>query len=206
MLPTLLSRIGVPLLANILVDAVQKINHPAAAGVSGAIADLEKEIISGGVTQAELDRANRAAEISAETRAREAGLLVEINKTIQTETTSTDIYVRRMRPTFGYLMAIAWFFQMAAIAYLMVFETEKLPLLIGSLDSLGVIWTMALSVLGLYLFQRTGGNPNVNSGAGLIPFLPVKRKGTAVEEDKPAAEPVPKPSQPAARAADRFNS
>jgi hypothetical protein len=60
-----------------------------------------------------------------------------------------------MRPTFGYLMALTWAAQMFAIAFIMVFETEKASLVIQAVESLSGIWAVGLSVLGIYVYKRS---------------------------------------------------
>lgn len=68
---------------------------------------------------------------------------------------SGDWYVRRMRPTFGYLMAITWACQMLALAYTIVFAPETAGLIMQSMESLGLIWSAGLSVLGIYVYKRS---------------------------------------------------
>ena len=60
-----------------------------------------------------------------------------------------------MRPTFGYIIAITWAAQMFAIAYVMVFETTQAALVIEAVQSLGTIWGIGLSVLGIYVYKRS---------------------------------------------------
>jgi biotin transporter BioY len=65
------------------------------------------------------------------------------------------VYVRRMRPTFGYLMAFTWAAQMLGLAYVLTFETEKAPAVLESMESLSTIWGVGLSVLGIYVYKRS---------------------------------------------------
>jgi hypothetical protein len=60
-----------------------------------------------------------------------------------------------MRPTFGYLIAITWAAQMLALAYVIVFETSKASIVIEAMESLGTIWAVGLSVLGIYVYKRS---------------------------------------------------
>lgn len=60
-----------------------------------------------------------------------------------------------MRPTFGYLIAVTWAAQMLALAYVIVFETGKASLVIEAMESLGTIWAVGLSVLGIYVYKRS---------------------------------------------------
>ena len=81
--------------------------------------------------------------------------MAEVNRTIQDELDSEDKYVRRMRPTFGYVMALTWFAQMMAVAYIIVFSTGTAYLVLQAVESLSVIWTVGLSVLGIYVYRRS---------------------------------------------------
>jgi biotin transporter BioY len=60
-----------------------------------------------------------------------------------------------MRPTFGYIIAMTWAAQMFAIAYVIVFETNQAALVIEAVQSLGTIWAVGLSVLGIYVYKRS---------------------------------------------------
>jgi hypothetical protein len=72
------------------------------------------------------------------------------------ERTSEDAYVSRMRPTFGYVMALTWLAQMGAIAWVIVADPVQANLIITAMASLGTIWSVGLSVLGIYVYRRSG--------------------------------------------------
>lgn len=76
-----------------------------------------------------------------------------------------DKYVRRMRPTFGYLLAFTWAAQMFAAAYVIVFDTENAPEVLRAMGELGTIWAVGLSVLGIYVFKRSE-DKKISSGSG----------------------------------------
>jgi hypothetical protein len=100
--------------------------------------------------------ANRHAEEMAKIKSKEyETALSEINQSIRAETVSDDPYVRRMRPTFGYLMAITWAAQMLALAYIMIFQTDKAPVVLEGMEGLSTIWAVGLSVLGIYVYKRS---------------------------------------------------
>jgi hypothetical protein len=84
-----------------------------------------------------------------------ADIISEINQSIRAEIASEDKYVRHMRPTFGYLMAITWAAQMLAVAYVMIFETQNAGFLIEAVGALSPIWAVGLSVLGIYVYKRS---------------------------------------------------
>ena len=71
------------------------------------------------------------------------------------ELSSEDKYVRRMRPTLGYVMAITWGAQMLTIAYVLVFDTAKAGVILNGMASLPAIWAVGLSVLGIYVYKRS---------------------------------------------------
>ena len=71
------------------------------------------------------------------------------------ESASEDAYVRRMRPTFGYIMALTWLAQMGAIAWVIVADPVQANLIITAMTSLGTIWSVGLSVLGIYVYKRS---------------------------------------------------
>lgn len=60
-----------------------------------------------------------------------------------------------MRPTFGYLMALTWAAQMFGVAYIMVFRTAEAAVVLQAVESLSMIWTVGLSVLGIYVYKRS---------------------------------------------------
>ena len=113
MIPAILAKIGVPVLAEIIADAVGRINHPAAKEAAKAIGALNDAVAGGQIAPAEMAEANRHAEAMAELRMKEnTAAYAEINQSLRAEAASDDPYVRRMRPTFGYLMAATWAAQM----------------------------------------------------------------------------------------------
>jgi hypothetical protein len=44
---------------------------------------------------------------------------------------------------------------MFGLAYVIVFDTVRAPLVIGAMESLGTIWAVGLSVLGIYVYKRS---------------------------------------------------
>lgn len=153
---TILAKIGLPVLASILADALGRIDHPAAKGASRALDELDKALAQGQITNEQIAEANRHTERMAEMKMKEFELaLSETNKSLRTEVGSDDAYVRRMRPTFGYLMAFTWAAQMFALAYIMVFRTQEAATVMQAVGSLSVIWTVGLSVLGVYVYKRS---------------------------------------------------
>jgi hypothetical protein len=79
----------------------------------------------------------------------------QVNQSLRAEIASEDKYVRRMRPTFGYMMALTWAAQMLGIAYIIVFQTDRAGEVVGAMASLSAIWAVGLSVLGIYVYKRS---------------------------------------------------
>lgn len=156
MISTLLSTIGLPVLIKIVGEALAQVDSPLAQGASRALGDFNTALEQGQVTQEQMVEANRHAEKMAEMEFRnQKAVLSEVNTTIRQELKDEDKYVRRMRPTFGYLMALTWAAQMLAVAYVIVFDTAKSVIVLNGMGSLSVIWTIGLSVLGVYVYKRS---------------------------------------------------
>ncbi len=156
MLETIITKIGVPVLVQILTEVLTKIDAPAARGASEALKQVDSAIKSGEITTQQMAEAHRHAEAIAglELGAQKA-LLEALHQTARTEIASSDPYVRRMRPTFGYMMALTWAAQMLGLAYVIVFDTEKAGVVLAAMSSLSAIWAMGLSVLGIYVYKRS---------------------------------------------------
>lgn len=156
MLESLLARIGVPLLTRLLGRVLADFEDPLGRRAAGILDELDQALRAGQIPQSDIEKANRHMEVMArmesdEIRAR----LAEANRSLRAEIASQDAYVRRMRPTFGYLMAITWAAQMFGIAYIIVFEPTKAGEIIGAMASLSAIWGIGLSVLGIYVYKRS---------------------------------------------------
>lgn len=108
-----------------------------------------------------------------------------VNATMQTETASADPYVRRWRPTWGYVSAYAWAAQVGAtvlaVAAAAVLATmgdaAKSAILLEAVAHLWEAsfgtWTVALTVLGLNVHARSRdkkGDPN-QAPTGILQLL-----------------------------------
>lgn len=93
----------------------------------------------------------------------ETSRLTEINKTMRTEAAATDAYVRRWRPTFGYLTAIAWTIQCVAIAITIILKPEQMGTVAQAVTALTPMWGVALAVLGINVTSRSK-DKQVSSG------------------------------------------
>lgn len=156
MLPALIAKLGIPILASVIGEALGRIDSPTAQSASKALDNFQGALAGGAITAEQMAEANRHAEKMVELKSKEnEAALAEINQSLRLEASSDDPYVRRMRPTFGYLMAFTWAAQMLGLAYVLTFETEKAPAVLNSMEALSTIWAVGLSVLGIYVYKRS---------------------------------------------------
>lgn len=156
MLPALIAQMGVPFLVNVLSDALKSIDNPVAKTASDALQKVDEEIQIGQISLEKLHEANRHTETLTKIRLEQQGIqLTEINKSLRSEIASNDRYVRHMRPTFGYLMALTWAAQMFGVAYVIIFETQSSGEVLNAMASLSTMWAVGLSVLGVYVYKRS---------------------------------------------------
>lgn len=171
MLASIISKIGLPFLVSIIGGALGQVNNPVAQNAAKALQNFEGALAGGVITSEQMAEANRHAEEIAKVNAKEyETALTEIHQSIRAESQSNDAYVRRMRPTLGYLMAFTWAAQMLALAYVVVFKTEIAYEVLDGMESLSTIWAVGLSVLGIYVYKR--------SEEKRMDILPSKKKET----------------------------
>lgn len=196
----IIAAIGLPALIEIIGRVLGTLGHPAAKTASAALGTLKGTMNTGGITSEQIEEANRHTEELAnmEYRAFETGIS-EINQTMRQEISSEDKYVRRMRPTFGYLMAISWAAQMLGLAYVMVFETDKSATVLSGMEALSAIWAMGLSVLGIYVYKRSEEKKSLPQDmlSTLIPkkATPVDKPIVPAKKTKVPTTPVPPPAK-----------
>lgn len=192
MLATIIGRLGLPILISLLGGALGRVNNPVAQTASEALSGFETALANGAVSAEQMAEANRHAEKLAELKSKEyETALAEINETIRSETGSSDAYVRRMRPTFGYLMAVTWAAQMMGLAYIIIFETEKAREVLEGMEALTTIWAVGLSVLGIYVYKRSEDKKVV----GMYPSPKAQAPMAAIEtKNNLAVKPPVKPS------------
>ena len=85
----------------------------------------------------------------------ESRQLAEINATMRAEAASSDAYVRRWRPTFGYAVALTWTATMAAVSWAIIAQPAQAPAIITTLVNTSPIWGVALGVLGVSVVKRS---------------------------------------------------
>ncbi|MDB5491191.1 MAG: hypothetical protein JWO78_1040 [Micavibrio sp.] len=156
MVAAVLLEAGLPFMAKVLAESLGKVDSPLAQTASETLGRVSDAITGGSITPEQMAEANRHAEvmagISAET---DKAAYEQINESLRAEVASEDKYVRRMRPTFGYIIAASWGAQMMAVAYVIVFRTEEANMVINAMQSMGTLWTVGLSVLGIYVYKRS---------------------------------------------------
>lgn len=156
MVANLIAQIGIPLIIEAIGEALKRVDNPIAKGAGEALSKVEDALRCGQISPEQLQEANRHIEKLSELETKERQTaFTQINESLRTEVSSQDKYVRRMRPTFGYLIAITWAAQMLALAWVIIFETEKASIVINAMESLGTIWAVGLSVLGIYVYKRS---------------------------------------------------
>ena len=154
MIPAILARIGLPLLARLAGAGLEALDNPAADAAAKAIREVEGVLQQGGVAPEALEAASRRIEIEARSREARAAWR-EVNTTMRAETRAEDAYVRRWRPTFGYAVTVAWALQMAAIAWAVVARPAEAPAILAAAASLSAMWGVALAVLGVAVHERS---------------------------------------------------
>lgn len=156
MLETILSRIGLPILITFVSETLKQIDSPVTKGATKALEDVDNALKNGQISTEQLAEANRHVEEIYSLKSKEyRESIKQTNESLRAEIASQDKYVRRMRPTFGYLMAVTWTAQMLGIAYIIIFDTERAGLIISAMGSLSAIWGIGLSVLGIYVYKRS---------------------------------------------------
>lgn len=174
MLTSILGKIGLPILIEFVARALGGIDHPVAQSATKALEEVEGALAGGLISPEQMAEANRHAEAMAEINMKQFETsLSEINQSLRAEITSDDKYVRRMRPTFGYLMAGTWAAQMFGIAYVVIFKTEAAAYILEGMASLSTIWAVGLSVLGIYVYKRSEDKKIFSSS--LLPKAPVPK-------------------------------
>lgn len=171
MLGSLLAGVGLPLLIKTVGSALGLIDNPIAKTAASALGEVSSAIDAGSIKPEEVAEADRHIERMAELESDErTAALREVNESLRVEVASGDAYVRRMRPTFGYVIAATWGLLMGAVAYTVVVDPGHAGAVVEAVGSLSAIWTVGLSVLGIYVYKRSdekrsGGTPSSSAGS-----------------------------------------
>ncbi len=162
MIPALLAEIGLPVLARLVGGALGAIDHPAAQAAAEALKGA-----GAALAPAQVAEANRHIEaLAGMENGFDRDALREVNASLRAEAASEDAYVRRMRPTFGYVMAATWAAQMGAVAWTVLRAPAEAAAVIESLGALSLVWSVGLSVLGVYVYRRSSEKTLAAGGEG----------------------------------------
>jgi len=150
MIANILLKIGFPILMNVVKNTLLKSNDEIAKSAGEQLDKIinlptDEELLKS-ITKIEKHNSEK---------------ITQINKSIRTEILSQDKFVRRMRPTFGYIMAISWFIQMTIIAISVITSPKTAGEIIRSFAELSMMWSIGLSVLGVYVYKRSGEKNNI---------------------------------------------
>jgi hypothetical protein len=156
MIPALLAQIGLPMLIKTITSALDKMTSPIAKTAAATLKQVDDAITNGDISSDDVKESNRHIEQMTTLESDEYKTAMEqVNTSLRTEAASTDAYVRRMRPTFGYIMAFTWAAQMLAIAFVILETPDKAITVMNAMSNLDTIWTVGLSVLGIYVYKRS---------------------------------------------------
>ncbi|MBI1326041.1 MAG: ribokinase [Alphaproteobacteria bacterium] len=147
---------GLPALLETLGGLFKRVPNVAAQTAATALEGVSNAIKNGQVSPEQLQEINRHyEELQKLESAERQTAYTQVNESLRAEVASSDPYVRRMRPTFGYMIAVTWAAQMLAIAYVIIVDTESAGIVIDAMENLGTIWAVGLSVLGIYVYKRS---------------------------------------------------
>lgn len=148
---TLIAQIGLPFLIDLVSSSLKKSDNETLQKVGDVLIEEVSQIDEETLATTSLDHL-KIQEL--ELRLEQEKIL-QVNETYRSEVASNDSYVRRMRPTFGYIMALTWAAQMLAIAYVVITQPSQASYVIEAFGALSMIWSVGLSVLGVYVYNRS---------------------------------------------------
>ena len=100
-----------------------------------------------------------------------ARTMEQANKTYRKELESKDGYVRRMRPTFGYVTAFCFLLIVGVGAYTLVANPGDLGLFAQFVEALSGPLVTATGVLGVYVHGRSSEKKAASGQPGLLQSL-----------------------------------
>jgi len=81
--------------------------------------------------------------------------LAQINQTYRTELASSDTYISRMRPTFGYIVAFSLAFEIILAGLVFFFRPDQAANVVDFIQAIAIPQGIAMTVLGVYINGRT---------------------------------------------------
>ncbi len=145
-------------IAEKVVGVAQKLTGTDNADVAADLVENDPEL------QVELAKAMQPVIVAQYQE--ESRRLESINTTMRIEIQSDDKFKSYWRPFFGYVLALSWGCMMFAVTYLIFSEPEKADRVINSFASMGMMWSVALGVLGVQISSRSKDKQVAN---GLMP-------------------------------------
>ncbi|MCM0018520.1 MAG: holin family protein [Tagaea sp.] len=182
MIPAILAQVGLPLLVKWVGGALGRVEHPAAKAASDALGQVGEAISGARIPPEDIKEANRSLEALAKLDSDDYRETIrETNATMRVEAQSEDAYVRRMRPTFGYVMALTWAVLMGAVAWIVVTAPGEAAGVVAAIGELSLMWSVGLSVLGVYVYKRSSDKARK---AGVEPGNPLEAIGRVFARGK----------------------
>lgn len=144
---------GLPIALEAIQRALGNSASPQAQAVVHAAGQLGEAIVRGEVPREEVERIESDL---AEIMALENSRLADVNTTMRAEASTGDPWVRRWRPFFGYVVAIAWLVNtIGTMGVMLIAPQEAAALLVAYGDAMVTQWSIALAVLGVSIHART---------------------------------------------------
>ena len=81
--------------------------------------------------------------------------LETVNATMRGEYQSNDTFVRRWRPTLGYVVSFSWGVQMLSLSILILKDPAAAVNVITAMTALSFMWGIAMSILGISVSKRS---------------------------------------------------
>ena len=108
-----------------------------------------------------------------------------INDTMRVEAISGDPWQRRWRPMWGYITGFAFGIQIIGVTILILVDPTHAPEIISALVGLTGLWSVALGVLGVAVWQRSSDKARASGhqGPSLIGALATRIARTSPSSD-----------------------
>lgn len=170
---------GLPLLADAISSALRRVDNPVAQTAATALQSVTEAVQQGTITPEQVSTINQhLEEMTRLDNEREIALQEQVNETMRAEAASEDRFTRRWRPFFGYVVSITWAIQMLAVAYVAIRYPTLAPALINSVgEGMALMWSVALSVLGIAVVKRSQDKARA---VGIETINPIQRVVEAV--------------------------
>lgn len=108
----------------------------------------------------------QASQVAIEELRAETEQLKTINETMRVEYASGSLFKSGWRPFIGWIFGTAFGLQMLAVSAIIVFKPEQAKAVLEGLAALGVLWGVALTVLGVNINKRS---QDKQAAVGIVP-------------------------------------